>query len=221
MRWLWLTIAVVAVILVPFFLFEGYFTDLANRAVTGQVSVPAASAIIGGLLALDVFLPVPSSIVSAAAGVLLGFWRGAAVIWIGMTISCGIAYLVGSRSSRLAGRLVGAEGLERAGEVAERYGLAAIALCRPVPVLAEASVLLAGMIRVSPGRYFAVCLWANLGIAVVYASIGAWSMSVNSFLLAFLGALAFPGLAWLVSRLWSGRSRTGRDQRGDTSSQVE
>jgi uncharacterized membrane protein YdjX (TVP38/TMEM64 family) len=220
MRWLWLTIAVVALILVPFFLFEDYFTGLANTAANGQVSVPAAVAIIGGLLALDVFLPVPSSIVSAAAGVLLGVWRGAAVIWVGMTISCVIAYLVGSRSSRLAERLVGTEGLARAGDVAEQYGLAAIALCRPVPVLAEASVLLAGMIRVSPSRYFAVCVWANLGIAVVYAAIGAWSMSVNSFLLAFLGAMVFPALAWLAARLWSGR-RSGGDRGGNPSSQIE
>src|SRR5690606_23023812 len=80
MRWLWLTLIVVAVILVPFFLFEDYFTGLADRAVSGDVSVPWAVTIIAGLLAVDVLLPVPSSVVSAAAGVLLGFWLGATVV---------------------------------------------------------------------------------------------------------------------------------------------
>lgn len=202
MRWLWLTLAVVALILVPFFLFETYFTDLANRAVSGEMSTPMAVTVIGGLLSLDVFLPVPSSVVSAAAGVLLGFWRGAAVVWVGMGVSCAIAYAIGARSSRLAGRLVGADGLVRAASVAERYGALALAICRPVPVLAEASVIFAGVARVPIGTFAAVCALSNLGIAVGYAAIGAFSMRVDSFLLAFLGALILPAIAWLVARWW-------------------
>src|SRR5690606_37589386 len=138
MRWLWLTLAVLALILVPFFLFESYFTTLAERVASGQVRVPIAVGIIGSLLALDVLLPVPSSIVSAAAGVLLGFWLGATVIWASMTLSCVIAYAIGARSVGLTRRIVGETGLERASRLATRYGSMAIVLCRPVPVLAEA-----------------------------------------------------------------------------------
>jgi hypothetical protein len=43
---------------------------------------------------------------------------------------------------------------------------------------------------------------ANLGIAAGYAAIGAYAMSVDSFLVAFLGSLAFAGVAMLVGRLW-------------------
>lgn len=202
MRWLWLTLAVVAIILVPFFLFEDYFTGLAARAASGDVSKPAAVAVIGGLLALDVLLPVPSSVVSAAAGVLLGFLGGAAVVWTGMMVSCVIAYAIGSRSLRLTRRIVGDDSLKRAGEVAARYGTFAIALCRPVPVLAETSVIFAGVTRVPVGRFLTVCAWSNLGVAVGYAAIGAFSMTVNSFLIAFLGAMLLPAFAWLVARMW-------------------
>lgn len=222
MRWFWLALAFVTAILVPFFLFEDYFTALANRAASGEIPASAAVAIIGGLLALDVFLPVPSSLVSAAAGILLGFWLGTAVVWAGMTVSCAIAYAVGARSSRLAARLVGDDGLARAATIARRYGLAAIALCRPVPVLAEASVVFAGMVHVPPARFMAVCLWSNLGVAAVYAAIGAWSMSANSFLLAFLGAMAFPAVAWLAMRLRSGaQQRPPGQDRGDRLTQIK
>lgn len=205
MKWLWLTLALIALILVPFFLFEEYFTGLAERVTSGQVSTPLAVSVIGGLLALDVLLPVPSSIVSAAAGVLLGFWLGAAVVWIAMMISCVLAYAIGARSSRLARRIVGDESLQRAGDVAARYGAAAIAICRPVPVLAEASVIAAGLTRVPLRRFLAVCAWSNVGVAVVYAAIGAFAMSVNSFLLAFLGAMLVPAVAWGASRIWTTR----------------
>jgi len=217
MRWFWLILAVVALILIPFFLFESYFTGLADRAVSGEVSEPWAVVTIGGLLALDVLLPVPSSLVSAAAGVLLGFWSGAAVVWAGMTISCALAYAIGARSSRLARRIVGEEGLERARDVAARYGDLAIVLCRPVPVVAEASVVFAGVTKAPPARFLLVCALANLGVAAGYAAIGAYSMSVDSFLLAFAGAMAFPGLAWLVARALLPRP----EDAGDRTSEME
>ncbi|MFF4796099.1 hypothetical protein ACFY2M_42050 [Streptomyces sp. NPDC001276] len=37
--------------------------------------------------------------------------------------------------------------------------------------------------------------------------IGAWSVSVNSFLLAFLGAMGFRGLALAMTRPWTGGTR--------------
>ena len=42
----------------------------------------------------------------------------------------------------------------------------------------------------------------NLGVAIGYAAIGAFSMRLDSFLLAFAGSLALPGLAMLAARLW-------------------
>lgn len=213
MRWLWLTLIVVALILVPFVLFEDYFTGLAEYAVSGEVSVPAAVAIIGGLLTFDVLLPVPSSLVSAAAGVLLGFWLGALVVWAAMTLSCLVAYLIGARSLALTRRIVGDDGLERASQLAARYGAMALVLCRPVPVLAEASVIFAGVARLPVARFLATCLIANLGIAVAYAAIGAYSMRLDSFLTAFAGAILLPAVAWLAARPFLRRTGSGRDDR--------
>jgi len=219
MRWFWLFLAVVALILVPFFLFERHFTDLAGRVVSGEISTPAAVAIIGGLLGFDALLPVPSSLVSAAAGALLGFWSGTFVVWAGMTLSCAIAYAIGARSVTLTRRIVGDDGLERARRIASRYGDLAVVLCRPVPVLAEASVIFAGVVRVPPMRFLGVCALANLGVAAGYAAIGAFSMRMDSFLMAFGGAMALPALAWLASRLLLRASP--RDQAGDAECDVK
>lgn len=56
------------------------------------------------------------------------------------------------------------------------------------------------------GGFLSVCAWSNLGVAVVYAGIGAWSVSVHSFPLAFIGAMAVSGLALLLARRWAGRA---------------
>ncbi len=216
MRWIAIAILIVTLILVPFFLFESYFNDLAARAASGETSTATAALILGGLLSADVVLPVPSSIVSAAAGALLGFWRGTAVVWIGMTISCALGYAIGARSSSLARRFVGEEGLARAGAAAARYGDLAVVLARPVPVLAEASVIFAGLTGMRKGRFVAICALSNLGVALVYGAVGAFSMRMESFLLTFLGALALPGIAALIGRLFVGRASVPSDRAGDS-----
>jgi uncharacterized membrane protein YdjX (TVP38/TMEM64 family) len=200
MRWTLLWTLVVGLILVPFFLFEPQITRFAEAVTRGGASAWVAPLAIGGLLALDVFLPVPSSIVSTAAGALLGLWRGAAVVWTGMMIGCVLGYAVGARGAALATRVVGAASMEQASALMRRYGDLAIVLCRPVPVLAEASVLVAGLVRARFGAFVWLTALSNLGIAVGYAAIGAVSPRVDSFLAAFAGALLVPGAVLLLSR---------------------
>src|SRR6185503_7668126 len=105
MRWAVLVGLMFALILIPFILFERQFEALGAWLAEGHASGGVAASVIAALLALDVFLPVPSSIVSTGAGVLLGFWRGAAVIWIGMDSGCVIGYLFGAKAAGAARRL--------------------------------------------------------------------------------------------------------------------
>jgi uncharacterized membrane protein YdjX (TVP38/TMEM64 family) len=205
MRWTVVWGLVVALVLVPFFLFEDWFNAVALQIASGDTSQRAAAALAGALLTFDVFLPVPSSLVSAAAGVVLGFWPATGLIWASMTLSCLLGYGFGRSAAGPARRFVGEPGLARATRLATEYGNYAIAICRPVPVLAEASVIVAGLVGAPLARVIPVVLWSNLGIALVYAAIGAYAMRVQSFLLAFAGALVVPALAVIVTRLWLGR----------------
>lgn len=204
-RWAILGVALFAITIVPFVLFEAQFERLATWLAQGHASGWATAGAIGALLALDVFLPVPSSIVSTGAGVLLGFWPGVFVIWIGMTLGCAIGYAFGVYAAAAARRLVGEEGLKSAGAVMDRHGAWAMAVCRPIPVLAESSVVLAGLVRTPLGPFLWQTTLANLGIAVAYAAVGAFSVQAGSFLLTFVGAIALPGIAILAGKLWLGR----------------
>ena len=207
MRWAILWAIVLAVILLPFFLFEEQFNAFAARLTGGGVSPAVAAIAIAGLLTFDVLLPVPSSIVSTGAGVLLGFALGTTVVWAGMMAGCLVAYALGARASRAAQRLVGADSLERARAVAARYGNWAVVICRPVPVLAEATIVAAGLIHAPLGRLLLLAGAANLGVAAGYAAVGAYAMSVDSFLLAFVGAVLIPALILIVARMMPGARR--------------
>jgi uncharacterized membrane protein YdjX (TVP38/TMEM64 family) len=208
-RWAIIWIILLGLVLVPFFLFEDQFNALSARLTAADSARWAVAASIAALLTLDVILPIPSSIVSTAAGVLLGFWLGAAVIWVGMMAACLSGYALGVWASDRARRFVGAEGLARAERLVGRYGDWTILLCRPVPVLAEASVIFAGLIRAPFGRFAWLTAGSNLGIALGYAAFGAFSMRIDSFLMAFLGALVLPGIAMGIARLTFGRRSSG------------
>ena len=200
MRWSVLIGLMFAAIIIPFLLFEKQFEELGAWLSSGQASGWTSASIIAGLLALDVFLPVPSSIVSTGAGVLLGFWRGTAVIWLGMVLGCAIGYAFGARAAGAARKLVGADGLIRAGKVMERHGSWALVICRPIPVLAESSIVFAGLVRSPLAPFIWLTTLSNLGIAIAYAAVGAYSMKTDSFLWTFAGAIALPGIAMLLGR---------------------
>jgi uncharacterized membrane protein YdjX (TVP38/TMEM64 family) len=202
MRWATLSLLLLALILIPFFIFEDQFNTLAAQVGRGDASTWYVAVAIFALLASDVVLPIPSSLISAAAGVLLGFWKGTAVIWFGMTGACLLGYVLGARASGFARRFVGDDGIARAERLAAQYGDVGFVVCRPVPVLAEASVIFAGLVRTPFRRFAQLVSWSNLGIAMGYAAVGAFSMRAESFLLAFAGALALPAAAWVVARLW-------------------
>jgi uncharacterized membrane protein YdjX (TVP38/TMEM64 family) len=200
MRWFLLIGLMFALIIIPFLIWEKQFEAFGTWLAEGHASGWTSASIIALLLALDVFLPVPSSIVSTGAGVLLGFWRGAVVIWIGMTVGCVMGYVFGVKAAAAARKLVGADGLVRAGAIMDRHGPWALVVCRPIPVLAESSVVFAGLVHAPVRPFFWMTTLSNLGIALAYAAVGAYSMEAQSFLLTFLAALALPGLAMLAGR---------------------
>ena len=83
-RWFLISVLLLALIVVPFVMFGDQFDRLGASMMRGDLAGWPAAALVSSFLALDIILPVPSSIVSTGAGALFGFARGTAVIWVGM-----------------------------------------------------------------------------------------------------------------------------------------
>jgi len=201
--WGLFALALGALIVVPFLLWEEALVEQSRV----WLAVPGARALVAvacvALLASDIALPVPSSFVAAGAVASLGPFLGAATVWVGLSLGAALGYAIGRGGGRpVAARLVGDGELARAERLMERYGAAVLVVCRGVPVLAEASVLLAGAARLGILRFAAVTGASNLGLALAYALLSrAFGGEVVSFVLPFALGILVPALAIGVVQL--------------------
>jgi membrane protein DedA with SNARE-associated domain len=202
LRWVVLTCLVLALILVPFALWEGAIRDWTARALAPAAGRVTLAALVVALLAGDVLLPIPSSFVSAAAVSLLGAGQGGVTIAIGMSLAAWLDYGLGRCGGEpLVARLAGPSELRRASRMMSRYGSWVLLVCRGVPVVAEASTLLAGATRVPAWRFALVTGLGNIGLACAYAAIDLLQLSGAAALAApFAFGIAVPALALLLMR---------------------
>ncbi len=200
-RLLLLAAGLIAVILVPFLVWGAAIERWTERFVATGAGHPAATAaVLGGLLAGDIVLPIPSSLVSTACGRCLGFARGTLASFAGMSVSVVIGYGVGFSAAGYAARRLRADERRTLLRLHSRWGVWMLAALRPVPVLAEAAVLFAGLSRLPWKGFLAPVLAANLAVSAVYAAIGAFARGPHATLLAFAGAALLSGLVMLGFR---------------------
>ena len=203
----------IALVVVPFLLFGAELEAWALRVMADDRSKAVVAAAGGLLLASDVVLPIPSTVVISALGALLDGVLGTAIAVIGLTLGCVLGYVLGRALGHdFALRQIGDKDFTYLADLLARRGLPILALCRPVPVLAEASVIAAGVVGMPVGKTLLVTGLANLGFAGVYALLGASAQSTAGFLAAFAASLALPGLALLVANLARRNSPSTQDK---------
>lgn len=183
---------------------ERWITDnLLTGSALSQGSLWALVTVVLVLIS-DILLPVPSSGVMTFAGASLGWAAGTALCFVGLTLSCLVGYLIG----RLLGvpvvrRFVDADELTAMTHRLDRTGFWILAAFRGVPVLAEASVLVAGVVRMSPPRFWLTVSVANLCIAAIYAGLGHFARGADWLAAALVISIMLPVallLGWWVLR---------------------
>ena len=203
-KWTFLILGILLLILLPFLSFSESIENWINHFLRSSPPQLLVGIMVVGLLSVDILAPVPSSIVSTAGGYFLGFIFGTLISLAGMTISCIIGYWLGSEfGNPISERLVGENEILKLEKLQNKYGDWILIISRAVPVLAEASVLAAGIGRVPLNRFILLILLSNSGISFIYAAIGTYSSHVNSFLLAFAGAVILPSIAVIILKLKS------------------
>jgi len=201
MRLLWIVAIALAFPIVPLllggFALERRMTEWTARDVTPSVAAWMAF----GLLASDILLPVPSSMVMTLAGARLGWWRGAAVCWAGMTVGAMAAFLIARTVGwRIARRLSSERELRNLESAGRRWGAALLVGCRALPILAEASVILAGIEKVPVPTFVAAVGLANLALALLYGLLGEWAADREWLGIALVATGALPLLLTIALR---------------------
>lgn len=199
-----LTATLIAAFLGLFLLAEGLGLDVLTedpRPLFEGLGGPATALLGVGLLIIDVFLPVPSSVVMVLLGGSFGVLWGTLLAWGGSVLAALFAFALGRRGGPWLHRAVSPQQRAQADALLARWGPTAIALTRPVPMLAEAVALIAGTSPLRWGQLFAAAGLGCLPPALVYALTGALGASMASGLWAFGGVLLVTALFfWLAHR---------------------
>ncbi|MEM9186797.1 MAG: VTT domain-containing protein, partial [Planctomycetota bacterium] len=162
------------------------------------------------VLALDVVLPVPSGPLNTLAGAQLGAGLATLVCWVGMTAGAVIAFAATRRwGAAAAAWLVSEAQLANAREVSGTASAWLLLASRPVPVLAEATIILAGLIGVPWLSFVRFVAAGNLVVAFVYASVGHWASLGRWLAPALIASAVAPLLLAVLVRSAARRRRFG------------
>lgn len=152
-----------------------------------------------GLLAADLLLPVPGTVVMSALGLIYGTLWGGLVAAVGSIVAglfgYGVGRLIGEKAAR---KLLGNRDFERGRGLFSRGGGWMIALSRAVPILPEALSCTAGLVRMPFGRFFASLACGSVPVGFLYAWIGAVGRDTPGW--AMLFSIGVPAILWLAAR---------------------
>jgi uncharacterized membrane protein YdjX (TVP38/TMEM64 family) len=180
-RYLTAVALVLAVFLALFLIGEAAGIPLLEDPTPWLQQAGWVAAVLGvSLLALDVVLPVPSNVIMIAHGALFGTIVGTLLSLLGSMLASAAAFWIGRRGGRLLALGVPADERAQANAILARWGVAAIVVSRPLPLLAETIMVLAWA---SPLGWRAAMLAALVGyvpLCLVYAWAGAASITFES-----------------------------------------
>lgn len=173
---------------------------------------PVAAAVLGvGLLVADVVLPVPSSVVMVAHGALFGVVIGTLLSLAGSVGAALVGFVIGRRGGPLLDRFVPTSERQRVDALLDRWGVLAVVVTRPVPLLAETTAILAGAApSLSWPRVGLAAMIGSLPSAALYAVAGAAAAGAASITLVFALVLALGSVTWLVERARARARRANR-----------
>jgi len=168
---------------------------MANAGTTGAIAVI-------GLLAADIFIPVPSSIVMVLSGAAFGLAWGSALAFIGSIGGEWLGFELARRYGlSLSTRFIGdAAERERVNRILARHGAAAVAVTRALPVVMETVSVVAGLSTMPRRTFLIASTIGTLPIVVIYAYAGAMSREMDSVVPAVVILIAVAAAGWVWYR---------------------
>lgn len=202
MRLLFWFIALSALVIVVWVLWGGHWEQhftLAGAAEWMKQAGPWAWAAGIGLLAADLVLPIPGTVVMSALGLVYGALLGGFFAVSGSLLAglCGygLGRLIGEKAAR---KLLGDRDFEKGRILFSRGGGWMIALSRAIPILPEALSCTAGLVRMPFHRFFPSLACGSVPVGFLFAWIGAVGRTTPAWAIAF--SIGVPALLWLFAR---------------------
>ena len=202
MRSFWLLSGIILSTFLCLFL----FVELLNLPIeTLAMSWVEGGGILGMLLSItlliaDVFLPIPASLIMIANGAIYGPWLGAFLSLLGGVGATMTGYFLGRAGEQKVSRWMGAEERAQAKAFFDKWGLLAVVVSRPIPLLSETVAIMAGLSKWSIGLTLLSGILGFLPVVIIYALSGAFASQQDYGLFTFFIVMALGGITWLLGK---------------------
>ncbi|MFN5983016.1 MAG: VTT domain-containing protein [Fluviicola sp.] len=183
------------IIILVFILFGNLENDIMlflKNLKENKINYSIASFII---LASDVFLPIPSSLVLYSNGYVLNFEMGLLISLIASTLSSIIGYFTGKLSSKLIHKN------EIASSFLTKYGSLALLVSRGIPIISESITIVCGYSNFSFKKFILLNILGYIPICSIFCYFGSLGYHYkNLFIITFLTSILFAFLILLLSK---------------------
>ncbi len=174
--------------------FEESLLQLATRG--GQLGMFISI----GLLISDVLLPIPSSLIMIANGAIYGMFVGSILSLLGGLGATALGYLLGKSNEKTITRFFNKHDLETGKQFFVRWGLLAIVISRPIPLLSETISVIAGTLNLGIARTLLGSIIGFLPAAIIYAYCGEFASTSDYGWKAFAVVILLGCVTWLVGK---------------------
>lgn len=169
-----------------------------------ETSGPAAATVGVALLVADALAPIPSSLVLIALGSSFGFVVAFALGLLGKTGMAALCLTVGRRGVVVLDRVLRPDEQRQARGLVDRWGSLAVLATRPVPLVAETTMLMAGASALPWRRAMTAAVVGSIPEVGAYAAAGAVAPRFSSAALIWTTlvvlCLVFWGLRYAADR---------------------
>lgn len=201
--------SIAILIIITFIIWEKPIENSFNSLLeTAKEEKLRSALVLFSFLSLDILLPIPSSIASTLCGSILGFFYGFLTSFMAMNVSCAIGYILGRFFEKTSKRFISDKETEQLKNNTKNEFFFILAM-RPIPVLAEASLIYAGTQHYRASTVTYSSLLSNASISAVYALIGTIGDATDSMIPAFVAVILLSAICMFIQHI-SNKTRKNR-----------
>ena len=154
-----------------------------------------------GLLASDLVLPIPNTVVMSALGYIYGTMIGGVVATMGLLLGGLLGYGSGRLfTERFVIKMLGERDFAQGRRIFSQRGGWIVALSRSLPILPEVIACVAGFVRMPFGRFAASLICGCIPMGFLFAAVGSLGNVQPGWTLAL--SLILPGGLWIGACWW-------------------
>lgn len=187
-------------VLIFYFLLGGFEEEIAIF-LESQENINSYSILSFLVLSLDIFVPVPSSLVMILNGRILGIFPAILLSTTSGLLSSTIGFYIGRKSEPLVDLFFSQKEKNLSSRIFLKYGKSAILFSKALPIVSEALSFLSGTTAISFKMFFFYSFVGHMIISAVYAYAGNFSTSMDSNFLSAGIIIIVLFLFWIIEKL--------------------